>query len=116
MVLWSRAPGTARSRSHEWIVEGSRKDAEEFAAQKRLELNAGQADVRAAPSFSEFCLNQYRPHAEKHLKGTTWRKVRKYQVATLAAFFGPKRLTSIGLVDVEALRRLGRPPAIRQAR
>ncbi len=105
VVLWARLPGTARSRPHEWVVTGSRKQAEEFEAQKLLELRAGQTqEFRTAPSFSEFSSNHYRPHAEKHLKASTWRKVRIYQVATLEEFFGPKRLTSIGLLDVEAFK------------
>lgn len=105
VVLWARLPGTARSRSHEWIVKGSKRDAEEFEAKKRLELAAGQTqDFRAAPSFSEFSSNHYRPHAEKHLKASTWRKVRIYQVATLEEFFGDKRLTSIQLADIEAFK------------
>jgi len=105
VVLWARLPGTARSRSHEWVVKGSLKDAKEFEAKKRLELAAGQTqDFRAAPSFSEFSSNHYRPHAERHLKASTWRKVRIYQVATLEGFFGDKRLTSIQLADVEAFK------------
>lgn len=107
VILWARLPGEARSTQREWMVPGLHREALEFEARKRVELAAGQAqEFRVAPSFSEFSKNQYQPHAEKHLKESTWRKVRIYQLATLNQHFGPKRLSSISLADVEAYKNL----------
>jgi hypothetical protein len=65
-----RRPGTRRvviwahGKRHEWIVEGTKGDADKFEARKLLELGAEPLSTRVAPSFSEFCKHQYRPYAE----------------------------------------------------
>jgi len=98
IVIWSKG------KPLEWIVEGSKPDGDAFEARKRLELEAGQKETRSVPTFSAFCEERYRPHAEAHLKASTWRKVRIYQVATLVEFFGQKKLTEITLQDVESFK------------
>lgn len=110
-----RRPGTrrvviwAKGERHEWIVEGTKVDGDSFEARKRLELEARPAArARAVPTFSDFLKDHYRPHAETHLKRSTWHNVRIYQVATLNAHFGPKRLSEFTLQDVEAYKVIDR--------
>ncbi len=100
VVIW------AQGKSNEWIVEGRRKDAESFEARKKVELDAGKKlSPRASPSFSEFCQTVYAPHAIKHLKNSTWNKVRVYQIATLCQHFGKLRLSAITLETKNGLPR-----------
>ena len=107
-----RRPGTrrimiwARGKRHEWIVEGTKADGDQFEARKRLELNAESLSTRVAPSFSEFCKHQYRPYAETNLKRSTWKKVRIYQLATLEEFLGTKKLTEISTEEIESYKRV----------
>ncbi len=102
-----RRPGTrrvviwAKGKAHEWVVTGTKAEAEAFEARKRLELQADQLSARTAPTFCDFCLQKYQPYAETNLKESTWRKSRKYQVANLIEFFGSMRLTAIDTGVVE---------------
>ena len=73
----------ARQVQQEWIVEGTRAEALEYEARKRIELQASQLTTRTAPTFREFSTNVYAAHAATHLRASTWSKVRIYQVATL---------------------------------
>ncbi|WP_437647800.1 tyrosine-type recombinase/integrase [Sorangium sp. So ce362] len=96
---------SVRGRQREWTIRGMKSEAEVFQARKRLELEAGDlAEVRIAPKFSDFCVSRYRPHAEMHLRASTW-KVRAYQLATLIEHFGELRLTAITTGQVEAFKR-----------
>jgi integrase len=90
-----------RGKRQDWTITGSKADAEAFEARKRVgfEVHA-PGEIRTAPSFYDFCVSRYRPHAESHLKASTWH-VRTYQLATLQEFFGPMRLTRITTEDVE---------------
>ncbi len=106
-----RKKGTRRivvshnGRQLEKVVEGTKTDADEYEARWRVELAQGDpVDPKTVPRFSDFCVEQYAPHARAHLKITTWQKVRVYQVDTLAKFFGPKRLHEILLKTVEAYK------------
>lgn len=96
----------SRATRQEWVVHGSKKDAETFEAQKRLERAAGgqgSRQTRAAYDFSTFCAERYWPHAKKHLRGSTL-DVRKYQLDTLARFFGRHKLTAITTEAVEGYK------------
>ncbi|WP_437279310.1 site-specific integrase [Sorangium sp. So ce375] len=94
-----------RGRQKEWIVKGPKAEAEAFEARQRVAIEAGEpAEVRAAPKFCDFCLVRYRPHAEMHLRPSTW-KVRAYQLATLIEHFGELRLTAMTTESVEAYKR-----------
>lgn len=106
-----RRPGTrrvvisVRGKPQEWIVEGSKRDGDAFEARKRIELQTQSAPAsRVVPTISEFCERQYTLHAEQHLKDSTWRKVRKYQLSTLKAAFGELRLSEMSLAVVEAFK------------
>lgn len=96
----------AANKQHEWIVPGTKKEAESFEARKRVELEAnGLPSTRVAPTFSTVCEDVYRPHAEKHLRDSTWRKVRVYQIATLCEHFGALKLTEFNVEAIERFKR-----------
>lgn len=96
----------AHGKQHEWIVEGTVRDARQFEAAKRVELQAQPvATTRATPTFFLFCRDQYGPHAALHLGADTWNKVRRYQVTTLGKHFGPIRLDALTTDHVEAYKR-----------
>lgn len=100
VVIWAKA------RRHEFIVEMNKTEAKAFEARKRIELEkGGEAAKRKSPTFNAFCSNVYEPHAEQHLKESTWKKVRIYQVATLREHFGPLKLVAITAESVEAFKK-----------
>lgn len=79
----------------DWLIEGSKKDAEAFEARKRTELEVGvSSDQRTAPMFSTYFADHYRPFAEARLKKRTWTN-RVYTLATLSAHLGHLRLTEL---------------------
>ena len=86
-----------RGRRKDLIFHGTRADAEAFAANKRLKMQAEdpELDLRTVPTFSNFCVTQYSPHAQLHLNPNTWKKNRRYQVATLIEFFGDEKMSEI---------------------
>ena len=97
------------------VIRGKKREAEEFEARLRLDLRAGTSvENRVAPTFSDFCVTQYAPYAQLHLKPTTW-KNRTYQIANLAEHFGALRLTKIRTDEVVRFARArvaaGRKPA-----
>ncbi len=90
----------------DWIINGSKGDAEAFEARKRVEIEATNVvDQRVAPLFSTFCVDTYKPHAKAHLRATTW-SARRYHLATLIDSFGRLKLTAIGPRDIEAFKQL----------
>ncbi len=96
----------ARGKQVEETVEGSRSEALEHEARMRLAHGKrSRLTQRIAPHFSDFCREQYSPHASEHLGADTWNKVRRYQVATLAAFFGGYRLTELSTSLVDEYKR-----------
>lgn len=106
-----RKPGTRRitifmnGRQREWVIRGTKADGDAFEARKRLELQEQETvATRVAPRFCELCSDHYRVHAEQHLKASTWKKVRVYQVATLAEWFGRKRLVDIRTADIDRFK------------
>ncbi len=90
----------------DWIVHGSKKDAEAFEARQRLELEAvdPDLDLRVVPTFSNFCVTQYRPYAEVHLKENTWYK-RASLLSFLMEHFGDVRLTEIHARAIDDYKR-----------
>ena len=92
----------------EWIVRGTKKDAKAYEARKRVELEKGNAlEWRTVPTFFDFCVHKYKPHAQLHLKPTTW-AVRQFQIATLMQFFGGYKLTDIALELIERFKLVRR--------
>ncbi len=82
------------------IVKGKKSDAEAFEAKERVALEAGGIDsLRVVPTFSEFCLNEYKEHAELHQ--SAWNHSAKYTIATLVEHFGHLKLSRIAVLDLE---------------
>jgi len=94
-------------KKKDWKVRGTRSEAKEFEARMRMEMEVAEPEevVRNVPSFSDFCLARYRQHAELHLKGSTWERSRKYQLASLMEYFGQMKLTAIGAAQVEEFKK-----------
>jgi integrase len=94
-----------KGEAHNWIVEGSKADAEQFEARKRLDLlTADPAQQRRAPSFCDFLTTEYKPHAKLAHKASWWTK-EKYLIATLNRHFGDLKLTDIHAGEVERFSR-----------
>jgi integrase len=75
---------------------GSASDAKLYEAQKRIEIRqTGIVDLRSAPPFETFCVEQYKPYAKAHLRKRTWDDVRRYQVEHLIMFFKDTKLTHV---------------------
>jgi integrase len=84
----------------DWIVPGTKADAERFEARKRLEVSAG-IEPRGVPTLSVFIRTEYEPHASARLKEST-RRNRVYQLATIEAHLGALRLDEVRAPAVEA--------------
>lgn len=85
---------------------GTKKEAEEYEARKRLEL-AGRGGIvrnRDVQTFFEFSTEVYKPHAKSQLRKSTW-SVRKHQLAHLIEFFGPYKLTKLTTALVESYKQ-----------
>lgn len=107
-----KRPGTRRiiiwwkGHRREWVIEGTKKEADLFEAKKKLELRVQEPTERRVDArFSQLC-EEYAVHAERHLKKTTWRS-RTSQLASLIEFFGQKKVSelSAGLVDAYKRQR-----------
>jgi len=102
-----RTPGThrvtvfANGKQHEKIVQGTKAEARAFEARERIRLEAARPSTRVAPTLRDFCVEVYTPHAKTHLRENTWRKVRRYQVATLCAILGGLKLTALSPAAIE---------------
>lgn len=97
-----------RGRKKEWLIEGTKKDAEAFEAQKQIELRIELGtEMRSVPRFEAFSMGEYLTHANLHLKASTMRN-RKYILEELILFFGDTRLNEIDLKTVEryAMQRM----------
>lgn len=90
---------------HDWVVAGSKKEAEAFEARKRVDLeSAVPLEPRVVPTFSNFCVERYKPHAQTNLKPYSWTRVRLI-LATLIIHFGHIRLDRFALDDIEAFKK-----------
>jgi integrase/recombinase XerD len=91
----------------EWVLRGTKADAEAFEARKRVELETTAPETtqpRVVPTFLDFCVTRYRPHAELHLKAYSWEK-QSYLLARLAQDFGSAKLNEINHHAVETYAR-----------
>jgi integrase len=106
-VYKSKRPGVWRivvwieGRRRETTHEGSKADAERREATLRL-AQERPGSQRVTPTLSEFSSAVYSAHAKLHLRESTWKKVRVYQVATLCEHLGSVRLTDL---DPQAIGR-----------
>jgi integrase len=92
-----------RGERRDWVIEGSKADAVAFEARERAKAEAGESERRVVPTFAEFCAREYAPHAQAHLKPSTWRN-REYQIAILVEHFGDLKLNIIGTGHVEGFK------------
>lgn len=106
IVIWAKLEGEAKSRPREWVITGTKTDADDYEARKRIDLlqQKGAAEFRTVPTFEVFCVERYKPHAKSHLKESTWSKVRRYQVETLCKHFGGIKLSELAVLDVERFK------------
>lgn len=87
----------SRGKQHEWIVEGTKRDARRYEEDRRLELRTRSvAAARRELTFYELSMERYRPYAIQHLGDRTWNVSRKYQVADLCEHLGDLRLSQVG--------------------
>jgi integrase len=113
MAVYKKGKGTWRVVIHhpklpngreDRVIRGMKRDAEQFEARRKAEVEAADPiEIRTAPKFSDFCVTRYRPHAETHLKGSTWTKQR-YVLATLVEHLGDQRLTELTVHAVEEFK------------
>ncbi len=90
IVIWHKG------KREEKIIIGTKTDGDEWEARRRLELSGQDTvDPKRIPAFSDFCVSRYKPHAERHLKGSTWNTVRVYQVDTLCKVIGHLKITDV---------------------
>lgn len=96
VVVWHRGV------RHDWVQEGTKDEARQFEAVKRVELRATDPSTatRTVPKLSEFCAGAYRTHAMRHLKARTWTN-RVYTLANLIAGLGELKLTDLGTGHIE---------------
>lgn len=95
-----------RGQRHDFILDGTKAEAKQFEAAKRVEFRALDPVTagRTVPSFSEFCRGAYRTHALEHLKKRTWSN-RTYTIANLVEHFGSLKLTEIQVGTVDEYKR-----------
>lgn len=91
-----------RGKRYDFRCDGKKSDAEAFEARERAKLEQGdpRMDPRRVPTFADFCVVTYAPHAELRLKASTWSK-RQSLLANLYEFFGGYRLNQIDSAGVE---------------
>ncbi len=87
---------------HDWVQDGTKAEAEQFGAAKRIELRATdpRTAARAVPRLLEFCAGAYRTHAIRHLKARTWSN-REYTLANLNDQLGKLKLTELATGHIE---------------
>jgi integrase len=100
VVIWSNG------KRHDWILEGSKKEANQFEAGKKVLLLSRDPKnaERVAPTILEFC-ETYRSHAKQHLRPLTYTN-RIYKLATVAAAFEGLRLTEITLARIDQYKEM----------
>jgi len=83
---------------------GTKKEAEEYEARKRLELGiTGVVRERSIPTFTDFSIETYKPHAKAHLRASTW-SVRRHHLVSVIAHFGSTKLTKLDEMLVESFK------------
>ena len=109
-----RKPGTRRviisikgQRPREKVIRATAAEAKTFEAQWLLELQTSSVSAPIPPpipKFYEIC-KAYSVHAESHLKASTWKDCRVYEVARLAEVFGQLPCDALTMAHVDAFKR-----------
>lgn len=91
----------------DWVIEGTRREAEAFEARKRVELAAAgrSTEWRTVPTFRTFTVERYAQHAALHLK-PSWASKQGYLLKPIDAFFGDLPLDEIDVEAVEEYAKL----------
>lgn len=117
MPVYKKSPGKWRVRvwnqgiRQDWIVEGSKAEAEAFEARKRLEA---PGEIRIVPTLADFSAGHYVLHAQAHLKKSTLRN-RLYQLETLLEHLGSLKLDRITPAEIETFKASRTRDGIRPA-
>jgi integrase len=102
----------AHGTSHKLTFRGTKKEAELYEAQQRIDLGAALPTAnKSVPVFESYCVEVYQPAAKIALRPSTW-SVRRYQLQTLVLHFGKLKLTKIRKIrepeiEVFKLARIG---------
>ena len=92
----------------DFLVKGCKEEAEAEEARERVKMSLTdpQNEQRTALTFADFCAHHYRPHAELHLKGSSWDR-RASLLGFLMEAFGDVKLTDIrpSAIDAYAKKR-----------
>jgi integrase len=85
---------------------GSLADANQYEAQRRIELGAVEAPTTtgSALAFEPFCVDHFKPYAKAKWRKSTY-GVRKFYLEHLILHFGKVKLTKITEVLIEAYRQ-----------
>lgn len=104
--------GTRRDR----VFTGKKTDAHRYGArvEEKMLVEEGKREIRNVPTFSDFCVTDYRPYAETEIE-STWRRVRQYQVATLMEFLGDTKLDQITTTQVARFKRKHRNRGLKRS-
>lgn len=102
VVVWAKLATAAKSKPHERIVTGSKRQAKEYEARWSLELRSQSArGFRVVPTLREFLIGQYGPFVHDRIAENTWRHTYRWRMAALESLLGDLRVTEIGNRDVE---------------
>jgi integrase len=93
-----------KGKQREWVIEGTKRQGDEFEARKRLELQVkdGPIERRVAVSFLALSL-EYAVFAKQHLKKSTWQS-RKFQIDALTTHMGDVPVSELSKPHVEAFK------------
>lgn len=89
----------------EKVVEGLKKDARRTERELQGQMEQRKQAERRSPTFADFSIETYEPHAKMQFGAQTWKRNRKYVVATLVRAFGGLRLDAIDTRHVEDFKR-----------
>jgi integrase len=113
MAEWrEEPPGSGRWRKQIWNLgrpikltfRGSKADAQQYEARRRIELGAiDPATSESVFDFEHYCAERYRPHAQATLRPSTW-SVRKFQLENLLLHFGRVKLPKLREPEIEAYK------------
>lgn len=120
MPVYAKGPGKWRIRIYvggkpkDEIFHGTKKEARELEARRRLELAAQDPNKarRTVPTFSEFSAGEYKAFCLEHVKASWWDKQR-YIVATWIQLYGDLKLNKFDKAVVNAFKVKRREAGLR---
>lgn len=102
MPVYSKGPKIWRVRifhqgkRRDWIVHGTKRDAELYEARMRTELARGETptSARVTPTLERYCAEHYVPHLQTMVAPSTLR-VRLWRLEALLARLGDRKLDAL---------------------